>query len=150
MKVRDISNNPSRVPNMPVKDDRRVSSGSAADFQSQLVKADNISYEQQLEQLVNDILRQGEKLGKKIDIKELRYYKKLISEFLEAAVGNSRKFSKHSLLDRRGRHKVFALIKKVNDEVDLLTQEVMNGEKDNIDILRRIDDIRGLILDIVM
>lgn len=150
MKVRDVLNNPSSVPSLPVKDERRVSSGGAADFHSQLVKADNGSYEQKLEELVNDIVKQGEKLGKKVDIKELRDYKKLISEFLEIAVGNSRKFSKHSLLDRRGRHKVYALIKKVNNEMDLLTQEVMSGEKDNIEILRKVDDIRGLILDMLM
>lgn len=150
MKVRDILNNPSSVQGLPVKDDRRVSPGGGADFRSQLTKAEGGSYEQQLEKLVNDIVEQGEKLGKRVDIRELREYKRLISEFLEVAVGNSRRFSKQSLLDRRGRHKIYALIKKVNDEVDLLTQEVMNGEKDNIDILRRIDDIRGLILDMVM
>lgn len=150
MKVRDVLGNPSSIPGLPVKDDKRVSSRGAADFSSQLIKAENGSYEQQLEELVSEIVRQGEKLGKKVDIKELRDYKRLISEFLEVAVGNSRKFSKQSLLDRRGRHKVYALIKKVNNEVDLLTQEVMSGEKDNIDILRRLDDIRGLILDMVM
>lgn len=150
MKVRDVSNNPSSVPSLPVKDDRKVSSGNAADFRSQLVKAENGSYDQQLEELVNDIVKQGEKLGKRVDIRELRDYKRLISEFLGVAVGNSRKFSKQSLLDRRGRHKVYALIKKINNELDLLTQEVMNGEKDNIDILRRVDDIRGLILDMMM
>lgn len=150
MKVRDALNNPSSLQGMPVKDERRVPAGSTADFRSQLQKADTDSYEQQLEKLVADIVKQGEKLGKKIDIRELREYKNLISEFLEVAVGNSRKFSKHSLLDRRGRHKVYALIKKVNAEVDQLTQDVMSGEKDNIDILRRIDDIRGLILDMTM
>lgn len=150
MKVRDALNNPSSLQGMPVKDERRVSAGAAADFRTQLEKADTGSYEQRLEKLVADIVKQGEKLGKKVDIRELWEYKNLISEFLEVAVGSSRKFSKHSLLDRRGRHKVYALIKKINAEVDQLTQEVMNGEKDNIDILRRIDDIRGLILDMMM
>ncbi len=150
MKVRDALNNPSSVPNLPLKDDRKISSGGAADFRSQLARAENTSYEQQLERLVNEIVKQGGKLGNKVDIRELLDYKRLISEFLDVAVGNSRKFSKQSLLDRRGRHKIYALIKKVNDEVDLLTQEVMSGEKDNLDILRRIDDIRGLILDMVM
>ena len=150
MKVRDVLNNTSSMSNLPVKDDRRVSQGSAADFGSQLVKAGNDGYEQQIEALVAQIVKQGERLGKNVDIRELMYYKKLISEFLGLAVGNSRKFSKHSLLDRRGRHKIYALVKQVNEELDLLTQEIMKGEKDNIDVLRRLDDIRGLILDMVM
>ncbi|NTV89024.1 MAG: YaaR family protein, partial [Clostridiales bacterium] len=74
----------------------------------------------------------------------------LISEFLETAVGNSRKFMKKSLLDRRGRHRVYSIIKKINEEVDQLTQDVMKNESGNIDILRRVDDIRGLILDMIL
>ena len=80
----------------------------------------------------------------------MRIYRKLISEFLDVAVGNSKKFSKKSLLDRRGRHKVYAVIKNINTELDLLTQDVMSGEKDNISLLQRLDDIRGLILDLFM
>jgi uncharacterized protein YaaR (DUF327 family) len=98
----------------------------------------------------DEITEQGKKLADKIDIKELRTYKRMISEFMEEAVGNSRKFSKQSFLDRRGRHKVYAVIKRVNEELDELTLEVLSGEKDRIMILKRLDDIKGLILDIIM
>ena len=97
-----------------------------------------------------DIAAQGEKLAERVDIKELRAYKKLVSDFMDEAVGNSRKFSKHSFLDRRGRHKVYAIIKKVNEELDDLTREVLRGEKDRLTILKKLDDIKGLILDILM
>ena len=100
--------------------------------------------------LADDIAEQGKKLADKIDIKELRIYKRMISDFLEEAVGNSRKFSKQSYLDKRGRHKVYAVIKKVNEELDELTREVLSEEKDRIMILKRLDDIKGLILDIIM
>ena len=105
---------------------------------------------EKLRGLADDIVEQGKKLADKIDIKELRAYKKMIADFLDEAVGNSRKFSKQSYLDRRGRHKVYAVIKKVNEELDELTLEVLSGEKDRIMILKRLDDIKGLILDIVM
>jgi uncharacterized protein YaaR (DUF327 family) len=133
---------------MPVKDDVRIKAGKNADFQNQLVKAEELGYEQRLEKLVQDIVKQGEALSRRVDVRELKIYKKLIAEFLETALGNSRKFSKKSLLDRRGRHKVYAIVQSINDELDKLTQEVLNGEKDNINLLRRLEDIRGLILDL--
>jgi uncharacterized protein YaaR (DUF327 family) len=74
----------------------------------------------------------------------------MISEFLEEVIGGSRKFTKRSLLDRRGRHKVYAMIKQVNDELDALAKEVLNSEKDNISIIKRLDDIRGLIMDLLL
>ncbi len=150
MKVRETSGNAPGMSSLPVKEETRVRQGRGAEFHSQLAKVENTNYEQHLQKLVNDIVRQGETLAKRVDVRELRIYKGLISEFLELAVGNSKKFSKHSLLDRRGRHKVFALIKNINEELDLLTQDVMNGEKDNISLLKRLDDIRGLILDMFL
>lgn len=133
---------------MPVKDDVKIKAGKNADFQNQLVKAEELGYEQRLEKLVQDIANQGETLSRRVDVRELKIYKKLIAEFLETALGNSKKFSKKSLLDRRGRHKVYAIVQSINDELDKLTQEVLNGEKDNINLLRRLEDIRGLILDL--
>lgn len=150
MKVKDLMNNMPGVPVVPMREDRKVSSGKGSDFRSQLTKVEDDNYQQHLEKLVDDITKQGEKLGKKVDIRDLRIYKMLISEFLETAIGKSRKFTKQSLLDRRGRHKVYSIIKKINEEIDLLTQDVMQNEAGNIDILKRVDDIRGLILDMIL
>lgn len=148
MKVVDTLGNPTGLSGMPVKDDVKIKAGKNADFQNQLVKAEELGYEQRLEKLVQDIANQGETLSRRVDVRELKIYKKLIAEFLETALGNSKKFSKKSLLDRRGRHKVYAIVQSINDELDKLTQEVLNGEKDNINLLRRLEDIRGLILDL--
>ncbi len=148
MKVVDTLGNPAGLSGMPVKDDVKIKAGKNADFQNQLAKAEDLGYEQRLEKLVQDITNQGETLSKRVDVRELKIYKKLIAEFLETALGNSRKFSKKSLLDRRGRHKVYAIVQSINDELDRLTQDVLNGEKDNINLLRRLEDIRGLILDL--
>ena len=148
--MRETLGNASGMSNLAARDDIKVKHDRGAEFHNQLVKAENANYEQHLEKLVNDIVRQGQTLAKKIDVRELMIYKGLISEFIETALGGSKKFSKQSLLDRRGRHKVYALVKNINAELDLLMQDVMNGEKDNISLLKRLDDIRGLIMDIFM
>ncbi len=148
MKIVDSLGNPTGFPDMPVKEDVKIKAGRNADFRGQLAKAEDLGYEQRLEKLVQDIVKQGETLSRRVDVRELKIYRKLIAEFLGTALGNSRKFSKKSLLDRRGRHKVYAIVQNINDELDKLTQEVLNGEKDNINLLRRLEDIRGLILDL--
>lgn len=150
MKVRDSLNNPAGISGRTVREESKASPGKSADFRSQLTRAEDNNYEQHLEKLVNDIVKQGEVLAKRIDVRELRNYRKLISEFLDTALGNSRKFSKQSLLDRRGRHKVYAIIKNINNELDMLAQDVINGEKENINLLKRLDDIKGLILDMFL
>lgn len=150
MEVRDLKNKPSGVSSLPVREEIKASAGKDADFRSQLVKAEGNSYEKHLEALVDEIIKQGEKLSKKVDVRDFRVYKKLISEFLNSALGKSMKFSKRSLLDRKGRYKVYSLIKRINDEVDKLARDVMEGERDNISLLKRMDDIRGMILDMIL
>jgi uncharacterized protein YaaR (DUF327 family) len=119
-------------------------------FLSVIKNAEDVNVIERLRAKADEIAAQGEKLAERVDIRELRAYKKLIADFMDEAVGNSRKFSKHSFLDRRGRHKVYAIIKKVDEELDELTGEVLRGEKDRLLILKKLDDIKGLLLDILM
>ena len=121
-----------------------------ASFLDAVIKAEDRNIVELMRAKANDIIAQGEKLAEKVDIKELRAYKKLISDFMDEAVRNTRKFSKQSFLDRRGRHKVYAVIKQINEELDDLTREVLAGQKDRLKILTKLDGIKGLILDIVM
>ena len=148
MKVSETLTNMAGLAGLPVKDDKKVKPGKRGEFRHQLKMAEDVGYEQYLKDLVDEITRQGERLAERVDIRELKIYKKLIAEFLDLAVGKSKKFSKRNLLDRRGRHRVFAIVKNINEEVEQLTQDVLNGEKDNLKLLQRLADIRGLILDL--
>lgn len=51
-------------------------------------------------------------------------------------------------MDRRGRHRVYGIIRQVDKNLDDLAQELMKEEKDHLAILGKIDDIRGLLIDI--
>jgi uncharacterized protein YaaR (DUF327 family) len=53
-------------------------------------------------------------------------------------------------MDRRGRHRIYTTVKKVNAKLEELTEEILKQEKDNLKIIGRIEDIRGLILDIIL
>ena len=150
MKVNEALNKTSNMVGTVSKEDRKVSEGTGVNFQNQLKRVESDNQEQYIKDLAAKIFEQGEKLGKKVDIRELKIYKNMISEFLDEAVNSSLKFSKESFLDRRGRYKVYATIKKVNESLEELTKQVLNDEKNNIGILKNIDDIRGLILDITL
>lgn len=150
MKIGEMLKNPTGITAANSRDDKRVSENRESEFHSRLVSIEEKNYDEKLRALADQIIDQGEKLGERMDIRELKLYKKLISEFLKEAVSGSHKFSKESFLDRRGRYKVYATIKKINDELDGLTKDILKEEKDNIRILQRLDDIRGMILDILM
>jgi uncharacterized protein len=128
--------------------DKKVESKDNHSFLGFMDKASDMSYVDKMKMLTDRIFEQGDKLGKRIDVKELRVYKSLMTEFLNEVVSNAHKYTKTSKLDRRGRHKVFATVKKINEELDDLTTEMLKAQQDGIKILRRIQDIRGLVLDL--
>ena len=63
-------------------------------------------------------------------------------------VSRSHEFSRENFLDRRGRHRVYGIIRQVDKNLDELAEELLKEEKDNLAILNKIDDIRGMLIDI--
>ncbi len=101
-----------------------------------------------LTQMMEEITRQGDKLAKHRDIKDMKRYRALIKDFLNEVVNRSHAFSRENFLDRKGRHRVYGIIRLVDQNLDELAQELVKDEKDNLAILSKIGEIRGLLLDI--
>ena len=101
-----------------------------------------------LQALMEEITMQGDKLSKRRDVKDMKRYRGLIKEFLNEVVTHSHSFSRENFLDRRGRHRVYGIIRLIDENLDQLAQELMKDEKDHLAILNKIGEIQGLLLDI--
>ena len=109
---------------------------------------ENNELQEKLSGLMKDIEEQGSKLAKHMDIRDMKRYRNLVKEFMNEVTANSHAFSRENFLDRRGRHRVYGIVKEVDKSLDDLAQELLKDEKDNLAILNKIDDIRGMLLDI--
>ncbi len=99
--------------------------------------------------MYEDITMQGNKITKHMDVKDMKRYRTLIKEFMNEIVNRSHKFSRENFLDRKGRHRVYGIIRRVDETLDELAQELMKDEKDHLAILAKVGEIRGLLLDIL-
>ena len=99
--------------------------------------------------MMEEITQQGKRIGKRMDIRDMKQYRTLIQEFLNEVVTRSHKFSRENFLDRRGRHRVYGIVKLVNESLDQLASELIKDEKDHLAILGKVDEIRGMLLDIL-
>ncbi len=142
MKVSEILTNPNL-------ETARATQAKDDTFQFMLVS--NIQEKELQERiggLLSQIHEQGKKISKKKDIRDMRRYRELIREVLNEVVYRSHEFTRENFLDRRGRHRVYGIIRLVDENLDELAQELMKEEKDNIAILNKIGEIQGLLLDI--
>ncbi|MEG0962783.1 MAG: YaaR family protein [Lachnospiraceae bacterium] len=109
---------------------------------------DEAQLQEKLSSLMTDITSQGEKLGEHMDIRDMKKYRSLVKDFLNEVVNRSHKFSRENFLDRRGRHRVYGIIKLVDKNLDDLASELVKDEKDHLAVLSKIGEIRGLLLDV--
>lgn len=104
--------------------------------------------QEKLGSMMQEITEQGEKIAKHMDIRDMKKYRELVKGFLNEVVNRSHKFSRENFLDRRGRHRVYGIVKMVDENLDNLARELVKDEKDHLAIVGTIDDIRGLLLDV--
>ena len=104
--------------------------------------------QEKLNSMMEDITVQGDKISKHMDIKDMKKYRELVKGFLNEVVSRSHEFSRENFLDRRGRHRVYGIVRLVDKNLDDLAGELVKDEKDHLAIISKIDDIRGLLLDI--
>ena len=123
---------------------------SGEDFKFTLMSSiEEAGLSERVSVMMQEITMQGEKLGKHMDVRDMKHYRRLIQEFMNEIVNRSHKFSRENFLDRRGRHRVYGMIKRVNVVLDELAGELIKEEKDTLAILSKVDEIRGLLLDII-
>lgn len=104
--------------------------------------------QQVLTQMMEEIESQGNRLAKHHDIRDMKKYRALVKGFLNEIVSRSHSFSRENFLDRKGRHRVYGIIRLVDETLDELAQELVKEEADHLAILGKIGEIRGLLLDI--
>lgn len=102
-----------------------------------------------VDELLNDITFQGNRIAEHMDILDMKRYRGLVKEFLNEVVYRSHKFSRENFLDRRGRHRVYGIIRLIDKNLDDLASELVADEKDHLLILAKIGEIQGLLLDIL-
>ena len=144
LKVSDVT------PMQNVEVQKVADDDTGEDFSFTLSKLSENGLQERLKNLMTDITVQGKKLADHMDVRDMKKYRTLIKDFINEVVTNSHEFSRENFLDRRGRHRVYGIIKLVNKEVDNLAQELLKQEKDHIKILDITGEIQGLLLDIIV
>mgnify|MGYP000073686002 CR=1 FL=1 len=150
MKVADVRKASSSMQNVTSPAGAQPGGSQGFAFSRHMMDFSQAQYQKYIEDLKDRIFRQGENIKRKADISEFMQYRRLIAELLEAAAGNAYACTKTSTFDARGRRNVFVLIKTVNARLDEMAQEILSEQKDNIRLLEMVDDIRGLLLDILL
>ena len=91
---------------------------------------------------------QGKKLAHSLSIRDLKDFRDMVKSFLRSTFGQSRQMQEDSSWDFQGRPKVMARISKIDQVLDDLGKQLLDQQSKPLEVLTKIDEIRGLIVDL--
>ncbi|MGN2274110.1 YaaR family protein [Priestia megaterium] len=119
---------------------------SSASFTGVMVKKQKELTYEHLTQVINKIEEQGKQLVKSHTIDSLRKYKTLVKQFMNEVVKNSFELNEERGFNHRGTTKVYKLVKEVDTKLVDLTNDILQKEKDSLNLLKRVGEIQGLLI----
>lgn len=127
---------------------KKIGPTESISFQEVIGKNRQEMVYEKLTKLVQDIEDQGKVLSESRTVDELRKYKKMVKEFMDEAVQNGLQLEERRGFNRRGRTKIYKIVKEVDKKLIDLTNAVLDKEKKSLDILGMVGEIKGLLINI--
>lgn len=118
---------------------------SSGDFSSSLDLANREFTEQRLKKMLEEIDRYGKKLLSTRGLGDAREYKRKIQEYLSFILKNIYVLRREPGPFNYGVH---IRIEVINSKLDELTKNLINEQRETIEIADRIEEIRGLLVDV--
>ncbi|MDH4127729.1 MAG: YaaR family protein [Spirochaetota bacterium] len=107
------------------------------------------NYRSQLEGEISDLIEKLEISGKRFsenpNVDNLTIYKKNVQSFLSFATKNS-----YQIKEVYGRRVDYKIVNTINSKLEELSQQVISQEVPRMSLLAKIDEIRGLIIDLIL
>lgn len=115
-------------------------------FSDMMHHHDEKASQEQLQKMLQQIQTQAERLSKSMTVRELRQYKMLVKQFLEETVRRGVHLKETRGWDRRGRGKRYKILDEIDKELLGLADDMLESEQGRIDILYKIGEIRGMLI----
>ncbi|MDA7028402.1 YaaR family protein [Bacillus sp. CLL-7-23] len=111
------------------------------------IQGEKLRFEQ-LTMLLTDIETFGKRLTKSRNFKDLARFKGMIKRFVKEAVENGLTVENSRSFDLYGNSRTLNIVKELDEKLVQLTEELMDREQPSIELLERIGQIKGLLINL--
>ncbi|REK69203.1 YaaR family protein [Paenibacillus paeoniae] len=118
-------------------------------FADAMVQQDAKRTQEQLNQKMQDIHRQGDRLAKLMTVRELMLYRQMVKLFLEDTIRRGVGLKEVRGFDRRGRVKRYKLLDEIDATLVTMAEDLLDSEEGRIELLNKIGEIRGILINLM-
>lgn len=109
----------------------------------------NMTYEKAVEYLLDSVYSSGDELRAKQTPDMVQQYKQAVKSFVHFVVKNCYEVEKHESSKMVRRRKKFYQIEIIDQKLDKLATEVLYNQRDQMAFLAKIDEIHGILVDLI-
>ena len=117
-------------------------------FQQQMDDRERQNYRARITNLFQEIRESAPRLLERRDLAVFEEYRMQIAELMEEILHHAYLFESVDVRDGSGRRKVFATVTVVDQKLKELGDDLLAENSPQLDLLGRVDEIRGMILDL--
>lgn len=105
--------------------------------------------QEELQRKLEDIRLQGDRLMRSMTVRELKLYRLMVKGFLEDTVKRGIALKETKGWDRRGRGKRYKILEEVDSLLVAMGEELLGSEEGRLELLQKVGEIRGLLINLV-
>ncbi|WP_062350050.1 YaaR family protein [Bacillus kwashiorkori] len=102
----------------------------------------------QIQAILTEIEKAGDRLAKSRNFNDLVKYKNLIKGFIKEIVDNGLQLKSSNSWNEFGQNRILKIVNQIDDKLIQMTDELLVDEADNIRILSLLGEIKGLLINL--
>ncbi|MFA6449525.1 MAG: YaaR family protein [bacterium] len=126
----------------------RSSSREPMSFNLKLLETRRENIREEMDLMLAGIDAQAKEIEKSLTFESLHVYREMIRKFVGVAVNELYEVEEKLSISPTGKKKSLLLVKRINEELEKLADEFLDKQKNLLGFLSRLDQIRGLLLDL--
>jgi uncharacterized protein len=124
------------------------SSGREPTFSMKLLETQRENLREELDELLVSIDTQTKEIEKSLTFETIGAYRELVRKFVGIAVNELFEVEEKLSVSPTGKKKSLLLVKRINEELEKMTDDFLKKQNNLLGFLARIDQIRGMLLDL--
>jgi len=128
---------------------RNSGGNSGGSFQRNFSHQLKEDFKQRVTALFDELDNDAASIVVKLDIYKFENYRRLIRELLYEVVRNAYHLNSDCVFDCRGTKRTYATVSVVDKKLEELAEALLSRSSEQISFLSRVDEIRGLIMDLL-
>lgn len=133
-----------------MKNEQQVNRQQNTRFGTMVVKHGEKLHSEQITRLLGNISEAGDRLARSRNLRDMAKFKMLVKRFMQESVDMGLKLNQSHTWNRFGEGRRLKIVKVIDEKLIELAEDLLDEEKNTIDLLDKIGEIKGLLINLYM